>query len=117
MLRQVGHSSKFSLVLLPGQLGVLITASGIYVEVQTKLAGLGARTGRKRDRGLQAAEPGSWRPDLDTALHPFKLNESEHLAPEGRQPGRIRQSITSSLILHAMGPPHGRPTGQAKPEE
>jgi hypothetical protein len=38
---------------------------------------------------LQAAEPGSGRPDLDTALHLFKLNESEHLAPEVRQPGRI----------------------------
>jgi hypothetical protein len=73
----------------PRKLSVLITVSRIDVEVQTKLASLETRTGAQHDRGLHAAESGPWRANLDAALHPFKLNEPEHLTPERRQPGRI----------------------------
>jgi hypothetical protein len=73
----------------PRELSILITTSRIDVEVQAELSGLGARRWPEHDCGLKTAESGPRRPDLDTALYLFKLNEPEHLAPEGCQPGRI----------------------------
>jgi hypothetical protein len=59
----------------PCQLALLVTVSRADVEVHTELAGFRGRARLKDDRGLETAEPGIWRPDLDAALGPLKLNE------------------------------------------
>jgi hypothetical protein len=73
----------------PRKLGVLVAANRADVEVQPEQAGRGRGMGLEHDRGLQAAEPGTDRPDLDAVGVPGELGVAEDLAPEGRQPRRI----------------------------
>ena len=73
----------------PRKLRVLVAADRADIEVQPEQAGRGLRMSLEHDRGLQAAETGVGRPDLDAVGVPFKLGLAEDLAPEGRQPRRV----------------------------
>jgi hypothetical protein len=58
--------------------------------------------GLEHDRGLQAAETGTDRSDLDAVGVPGELGVTEDLAPEAASRDGSRQLRTSSLILHPM---------------
>src|SRR5215470_9989129 len=73
----------------PRKLGVLVAADRADVEVQPEQAGRGRSMGLEHDGGLQAAETGTGRSDLDAVGVPGDLGVTEDLAPESRQPRRV----------------------------
>ena len=65
----------------PRKLSVLVAANRADVEVQPEQAGRGRSMGLEHDRGLQAAETGTDRSDLDAVGVPGELGVTEDLAP------------------------------------
>jgi hypothetical protein len=71
--------------------------------VQSELSGPQVAAGAEDEGGLRAAEAGVGRPDLDAAVVlPAEFDVAEDVASEAASRSGAAQSMTSSLMRHAM---------------
>jgi hypothetical protein len=73
----------------PFQFLRLVPISGVDIDVQTQLAGLGLVSAVEDDRGLQAAETNPGRPDLYIVAVTLQFDITQYGTPEPRQQFRI----------------------------